>query len=181
MKKFNLTKIGLSLALSAQIFCQTAMAIVPYEGIYKTPMDKTFNDFSFKVYKPIYTISDKAQQDKLFEMADYFSKNSPFSKTQIEQYFDDTFVTKKSENNGYFIANIFEPTKTNIIKTVDFRDANESQLLIFELKEPVCFTRDEFTNMMEKQGCSVKSPKGILFKKNVKSPRSNEFGFGKHR
>lgn len=163
MNKFNLIKSSFILGL---VFCvSTAFAITPYEGIYKAPMDKTFNDFSFKVYKPIYKISDKTQQEKVFQIADYFSNNYPFSKTQIEQYFDDTFVTKESENNGHFIANIFEPSKPNInLKDVDFRDASLKQLLVLTFKQPICFARDDFDKAMDKQNFElVFEPSNLYF------------------
>lgn len=180
MKKFNLTKIGLGLALTAQLFCQTAMAIMPYEGVYNAPMDKTFNDFSFKVYKPIYKISDKKQQDNVFQIADYFSKNYPFSKTQIDQFFNDNFIITKSQKDEYLNSYIFKPNKTDLnIQDIDFRENSNGKILIINFTQPICFKRDNFDKNMINQDFNLElSPPTVYFTGKMKNPSSGKVNFG---
>lgn len=180
MTYFNLTKIGLSWALIAQLFCQTAVAIVPYEGIYKAPMDKTFNDFSFKVYKPICKISDKAQQEKVFQIADYFSKNSPFSKTQIEQFFNDNFIITKSQKDEYLNSYIFKPNRTELnIQDIDFRENINGKILIINFTQPICFNRGDFDKNMKNQDFDLDfNPPHAYFTGKMKNPSSGKHSFG---
>lgn len=180
MKLFTLIKIGLGWALIAQIFCQTAVAIVPYEGIYKAPMDKTFNDFSFKVYKPIYKISDKAQQDKMFQIADYFSNNYPFSKTQIDQFFNDIFIITKSQKGEYLNSYIFKPNKTDLnIQDIDFRENINGKILIINFTQPICFNRDNFDESMKNQDFDLDlNPPAVYFTGKMKNPSNGKMSFG---
>lgn len=154
MKRFFDKKLRQVGGLLATIILPiSATAIMPFEGIYNAPMDKTLADNSFITYQPILALSSRVQQANIFKMLDYFSQNAPFSLEQIDAYFQHTFSKTIESPTAYPNDYTLSTTdKTLNIHDVDFRNhEEEGQMLIVNLQQPLCFARDEFENIMQKQ------------------------------
>lgn len=169
MKNLWMKKVFQSIIFLTTIVIFPAMAIMPFEGIYEAPMDKTFNDFSFVSYRPILSLSSHEQQASVFKTLDYFSQNIPFSLEQIDGYFQHTF-TKTIESPTVYPDDYTLTTtdKTLNIHDIDFRNREKGQMLIINLQQPVCFASDEFENIMKKQGFELDlNPPTAYFSKKM--------------
>lgn len=138
------------LSNSLLIFLMTIILASCANNSYKEKVVQTKDMImSSKIYEDKLIINQA--QASVFEMVDYFSVNYPYSKSQIEKYFNTSFIAKSRES-AWFDVVLLYPSDSDSINIAEMEvRSNElgKQLFIIQFKHSVCFSGNKFRDKMK--------------------------------